>query len=105
MKIRITQKDIDDAIAGCEILVYANDTKILRWAVIEMKNGFLVTGKPSVCVDIRNDDSKKGEEVAIANAKENMWELLGYELHQRLNNLTYIERKEAKMMYEQDMGV
>lgn len=46
-------------------------------------NGYGIVGK-SACVDIKNYDKALGESVALADAKEQMWPLMGYALKERL---------------------
>lgn len=58
---------------------------MLRWAVITTKNGFAVTGRPSASVSPENDDEQVGTNIAIANAKNELWPLLGYELRSKLS--------------------
>lgn len=82
---RITPKDVDDNIESVEIVTYVTRAgKVLRWAVLNTRSGFAVTGNPSASVSTENDHVPTGEEVAIANARERMWELMGYELSCRL---------------------
>jgi len=58
--------------------------QILRWAVITTKSGFAVTGSPSAAVCAKNDDPVLGNQIALANAKQAMWPLMGYALKERL---------------------
>lgn len=83
---RVRHADIEAAIAHTEIVKYISYSgQVLRWAVITMKNGFSVTGRPSASVCPENDDAKVGEEVALANAKAELWPLMGFALKQRLH--------------------
>lgn len=83
---RITPADIEANIAGVEIVKFLSKTgQVLRWAVITTRSGFAVVGKPSCAVSPENDNSEIGENVAIANSKEEMWPLMGYALKERLS--------------------
>ena len=82
---RISIQNIDDNIVHTEIVKHVSHSgKILRWAVITTKNGYAVTGDPSVCVCAENDRVEIGEKIAIQNAKDKMWELMGYALSQSI---------------------
>lgn len=82
---RIRPSDLDAAINTVEFVKHtAPSGQVLRWAVITVKNGYAVTGKPSVSVSPENDDAEIGEKVALENARNELWPLLGYELKQRL---------------------
>lgn len=82
---RITPADIEANIIDVETVKHVTHSgKVLRWAVITTRNGFAVTGRPSASVSIENDDAEIGVAVAIANAKEELWPLMGYELQSKL---------------------
>lgn len=83
---RLTPSDIDANIVDTEIVKFtAKGGGILRWAVLTTKNGFAVTGKPSAAVSAENDHPEIGEEIAIANARSELWPLMGYELKSKLS--------------------
>ena len=44
-----------------------------------------MVGRPSVAVSRENDDQEIGEKVAIANSRNELWPLMGYELHSKIN--------------------
>lgn len=82
---RITPADIEANIANVEIVKHVSKAgQVLRWAVLTTLNGFAVTGKPSAAVSSENDNEEIGTQVAIENAKAEMWQLMGYELKSRL---------------------
>lgn len=82
---RITPADLAANIVDVEIVKHVTISgKVLRWAVITTRNGYAVTGKPAVAVSPENDDAEIGVSVATANAKQEMWALMGYELQTRL---------------------
>ena len=82
---RLTPADIDAAIRDVEIVCHISASgQVLRWAVITMKNGYAVTGKPSCSVSSANDNAELGEKIAIGNARSEIWALEGYRLKQQL---------------------
>jgi hypothetical protein len=82
---RITPAEIDANIVDVEIIQHVSFSgQVMRWAVITMRNGYSVTGRPSVAVSPENDDSEIGASIAIANAKQEIWPLMGYELKSKL---------------------
>jgi hypothetical protein len=83
---RITPADIEANIVQVEVVRYTTQAgKVLRWAVLTTKNGYAVTGRPSASVSPENDDAEIGEKIAIENAKDELWPLMGYELQSSLN--------------------
>lgn len=58
--------------------------QVLRWAVLTTRNGFAVTGRPSASVSSSNDNEEIGKKVAIDNAMQELWPLMGYELRSKL---------------------
>lgn len=84
---RVTPADIEANITGIEYVKHISlGGQVLRWAVITTRNGFAVTGRPSVAVSPENDDASIGEKVAKANAVNELWPLMGYALKERLVN-------------------
>jgi hypothetical protein len=84
---RLTPEKIDNAIALIEIVQFkSNGGKVLRWAVLTMKNGYAVTGKPSCSVSPENDNQEIGEKIAIQNARDEVWALEGYLLAEHLHS-------------------
>ena len=82
---RITPDDIEANIVTVEFVKHtSNSGQVLRWAVITTRNGFAVVGKPSCAVSKENDNAEIGNAVALANSKDEMWPLMGYELRSRL---------------------
>lgn len=83
---RISPADLDANIADVEIVKHVTKAgKILRWAVLTTRNGFAVVGKPSASVSVGNDNAEIGEKVAIANSRDELWPLMGYELQSKLS--------------------
>jgi len=63
-----------------------NPFDLLTICVIELNNGFTVTGE-SACASPENFNAEIGRKIARANAVQKMWPLLGYALKERLNQL------------------
>lgn len=84
---RVTLADLNANISGVEYVKHVSKSgKILRWAVITTANGFAVTGKPSAAVSAENDNQEIGEKVALDNARDELWGLMGYALAERLHH-------------------
>lgn len=85
---RVKPEDIEANIDHIEIVKHvAKSGQVLRWAVITMKNGFAVTGKPSASVSPENDDEEIGERIAVDNARNEIWPLMGYALKELLYSI------------------
>lgn len=86
---RVTPADIEASIKTVEYVRHESaGGQVLRWCVITTHNGFAVTGRPSVAVSPANDDRQIGEKVALANATNELWPLLGFRLKDRLHDLS-----------------
>lgn len=82
---RVTLAELAANITHTEIVTFESKSgQILRWAVLTTRNGFAVTGRPSCSASAANDDAEIGVEVAIANARAELWPLMGYALKQKL---------------------
>jgi hypothetical protein len=85
---RVTPDDMEANIVDVEVVKHVSKTgQVLRWAVLTTANGFAVTGRPSCSVSSENDNAELGERIALANAKAELWPLMGYELRSRLQSL------------------
>jgi len=83
---RVTLDNLNQVIKDIEIVKFVTKgNKVLRWAVLTMKNGFAVVGNPSASVSPENDDAEIGERIAIENSKNKVWELEGYALASKLH--------------------
>lgn len=83
---RVTRDDMIANIAHTEIVKHVSVTgQVLRWAIITTKNGFAVTGKPSCAVSSENDDEAIGKQIALKNAEDELWPLMGYALKEKLS--------------------
>lgn len=82
---RLSPADLDANIKHVEYVKHVSHAgQVLRWAVITTANGFAVTGRPSASVSPENDDAEVGEKVALANARTELWPLMGYALRAKL---------------------
>lgn len=86
---RVTPADLDAAIDSVDVLKHVTPSgSVLRWAVLNLKNGFSVTGKPSAAVSVANDNQEIGRQVAIDNARSELWAFLGFRLKEQLHQAT-----------------
>lgn len=82
---RVTPEDLEANIVHTEIVKHlAPSGQILRWAVITTRNGFAVAGCPSAAASSENDRPAIGEQIAIDNARRELWQLMGYALKEKL---------------------
>ena len=85
---RVTLVDLKANIVHAEIVKHVSHSgQVLRWAVLTTRSGFAVTGRPSASVCPENDDAEIGEKVAIDNATQELWPLMGYALCDQLVNI------------------
>ena len=63
---------------------------LLTFCVLELKNGFTVTGE-SACASQENFDAELGRKVARQHAVDKIWALEGYLLKQRISDGTVTE--------------
>lgn len=83
---RVSLSDLNNNIVDTEIIKHVSKTgQVLRWAVLTTCNGFAVAGKPSCAASSENDDAALGEQLAIDNARDELWPLMGYALKERLS--------------------
>jgi hypothetical protein len=81
---RVTLAELQANIADTEIVKHVSKTgQVLRWAVLTTQNGFAVVGRPSVSVSPENDDEDIGKRIAVDNATNELWPLMGYALKER----------------------
>lgn len=90
---RVTLDQLNANIVSVEIVKHvAPSGQVLRWAVLTTRNGYAVTGRPSVSVSPENDNAELGEQLARDNARNELWPLMGYELKTRVADA---KRKDA----------
>lgn len=58
---------------------------LLTFCVLVLRNGFTVTGE-SACASPENFDAEIGQKVALENARQKIWPLMGYALKQQLHD-------------------
>lgn len=63
---------------------YLGGTQLLTICVIQLRNGFTVTGE-SACASPENFDAEIGRKIARENAEQKVWPLMGYALKQQLH--------------------
>lgn len=92
---RVTPADIDASIRSINFFTAAEGAmdqdpaeldpalSLLTFCVLVLQNGFTVTGE-SACASPENFDAEIGKKVALANAKQKIWPLLGYALKEKL---------------------
>ena len=86
---RVTPGDLDAAIDSVDVVKHITPSgSVLRWAVLNLKNGFTVTGKPSAVVSDANDNGEIGRQVAIDNARNELWAYLGFRLKEQMYQAT-----------------
>ena len=61
----------------------AQPLALLTFCVLELNNGFTVTGE-SACASPENFDADLGRKIACKNAIDKMWPLMGYALKEQL---------------------
>ena len=82
---RVKLDDLNANIASVEIVKHiAPSGQVLRWCVLTTRNGYAVTGRPSVSVSPENDNAELGEQIARDNARAELWPLMGYALKESL---------------------
>lgn len=80
----VTQNQIDELLNSSEKeshTFYGKDLVIC----FKLPNGFTVIGR-AACVDPANFDIRVGEEIARKDAANKLWQLLGYQLQDKLFN-------------------
>jgi len=78
--LRLTPKDIDNAIEYPEYWVVPNTTTTV--CALVLKNGYVVVGK-SASISMENFDAELGKKIAFDNAREQIWALAGFAIKQK----------------------
>lgn len=92
--LRVTEKFFNDTILSVNYLNVGNaicltdqedheSHHLLTLCILVLKNGFTIVGK-SACASPENYNKDIGERIALADAKDQMWPLLGYALKDHL---------------------
>lgn len=79
--------DLCNPAANYQVDDIPQSMKLLTFCVLVLRNGFTVTGE-SACASPENFDAEIGRKIARQNAEAKIWPLLGYQLKQRLYQLT-----------------
>lgn len=74
---RVNSRDVDAAITKIEYMRLPDMRTTL--CTLTLDNGFTVHGM-AACVDVDNYVQATGEDIALQNAKDKVWELLGFRL-------------------------
>ena len=83
---RVSLDDLNSNIVHAEIVKHVSPSdQVLRWAVITTRNGFSLAGRPSCAASSANDNQELGEKIAIDNARNELWPLMGYALREQLS--------------------
>ena len=75
--MRVTEDDLDKEIVGEDYYRFPDTTVTV--CCLRIRNGMCLIGE-SACVDPRNFNEVIGRKVARANAREQLWKLLGFRL-------------------------
>lgn len=76
---RVSVNDLHDSIKDVEILRHRlPNGSCLRFAILHLENGFVVTGRPSVSISAENDNDEVGTKIAIQNAVHELWPFVGF---------------------------
>lgn len=78
---RVTETDVDRSISQVTYVVLPDHRTTV--CMLTLDNGFTVRGESS-CVCVENFDKDLGEQYAYKNAREKVWQLLGFRLADRL---------------------
>jgi hypothetical protein len=62
------------------------NTQLLTICVLQLRNGFIVTGE-SACASAANFDAQLGRDIAFRNARDKLWALLGFRLRDDLSGV------------------
>lgn len=79
---RVTADQVEAAIAGETYTVLPSGRTTI--CELTLQNGFTVRGESS-CVSIENFDAEIGRKVSRDDAKQKIWQLLGYALRERMH--------------------
>lgn len=82
---RVTKDELEANIVHINYVTYvAPSGQLLRWCVLTTRSGFAVTGDPSAAVSPENDDPAIGERLAYENARNKLWQHMGYALKESI---------------------
>jgi hypothetical protein len=93
---RITPDDVDEAIHKQAFYVFPDTTVTV--CLLTLDNGFSIVGH-SAAASPENFDEELGRGIAARNAREKVWQYLGFRLRERLANLNKSEPVPAGSEY------
>lgn len=80
---RASVYDLHESISDVELLKHTTSSgSVLRFAILVLKNGFSVTGRPSVSASPENDNEDIGVKIAVENAVHELWPFMGFKIVQ-----------------------
>lgn len=85
--VQVCENHIDDDSDTDFEIMTAPALSLLTFCVLELNNGFTVTGE-SACASPDNFDAEIGRKIARANAVQKIWPLMGYALKEQLFQAT-----------------
>lgn len=87
-------------VGGSPCADYCQALGLLTFCVLVLRNGFTVTGE-SACASPENYDPEIGRKIARQNAEQKIWPLMGYELKERLHQMTLPAQSPAEQEQQQ----
>ncbi len=90
----ILPRDVCKRDNGVEIFDAPLPLQTLTFCILTLENGFTVTGE-SACASPENFDAEIGKKIAYENARENIWQLEGYLLKDKLHTDNLVEKAVA----------
>ena len=78
---RITPDNVNDSVVSDQYYVFPGTQTTI--CLLTLTNGFTVTGE-SACASPKNFDEEVGRTIALENAKDKIWVLLGFALKEKL---------------------
>lgn len=77
---KLTEMDLESHIDSTKTEFIHRGT--LTICILTLHNGFKITGE-SACMNLKDYNKKIGEEIALADATDKIWRLLGFHLKQK----------------------
>ncbi len=85
---RVHPRDVDAAIRKAEYVLLPDMRTTI--CLLTLDNGFTIRGEAS-CVDVANYNEATGQQIALQNARDKVWQFLGF----RLADLLTREERES----------
>lgn len=80
---RVTPLALDSEIAAAEIQYHQFPGTTVTVAAVKLRNGYVLVGKSAAASPL-NFDPEIGRQVALKDAREQLWALLGFRLRDQL---------------------